>query len=377
MGRAGAGGGDSGGYSSGGHSNDRISGGHHVSSGGSGDSHRAGNYRTSSGYSDNDDLYDDSGFINWIFDKIFPSWIIVWIFDKIFPEKPSPSPPPGEFDFTMGSYRPSDEYLEKQKRKKRDETLQSLIIMLVTGLFALFCSIVFIGFIALVSGIGSGGSSVPKSSYNRERINTGVAFQNDCIVDEIGWFDNIPKVERRIRYFYKETGIQPYIVLHKYDSSLTTDAEKEAYAKKYYADNIKNEGTFLFMYFAEQDTDDDVGYMCYVNGKQVTSVMDSEAVEIFWAYVDNNWYSNMSTDDMFVTIFDKTADRIMTKTTTGADVGKKVVTLLILIVVFSGVLVVMRVRRKHEHERAEETERILNTPLRSSEDDLADKYLNK
>ena len=190
-------------------------------------------------------------------------------------------------------------------------------------------------------------------------------------MDEIGWFDNIPKVERRIRYFYKETGIQPYIVLHRYDSSLTTDTEKEAYAKKYYADNIKNEGTFLFMYFAEQDTDNDVGYMCYVNGKQVTSVMDSEAIDIFWAYVDNNWYSDMSTDNMFVTIFDKTADRIMTKTTTGADVGKKVVTLIIVIVAIGGVLVVMKVRRKHEHERAEETERILNTPLRSSEDDLA------
>lgn len=350
MGRAGAGGGDSDdySYSSGGHSSDRISGGHHVSSGGS--SHRAGSgssFRASLGYSDNDDLYD--------------SWFIDWITDKIFPDKPSPPPPPG-FVGGMGMlYRP-----QPPKRRRRSP----FSIFLYVLLFIILWSTV----LSLLTG---GNSPIPKSSYNREKVNTGVAFQNDCIIDEIGWFDNIPKVERRIRYFYKETGIQPYIVLHRYDSSLTTDAEKEAYAKKYYADNIKNEGTFLFMYFAEQDTDNDVGYMCYVNGKQVTSVMDSEAVEIFWAYVDNNWYSNMSTDDMFVTIFDKTADRIMTKTTTGADVGKKVVTLIIVIVAIGGVLVVMRVRRKHEHERAEETERILNTPLRSSEDDLADKYLNK
>lgn len=346
MGRAGAGGdSDDYSYSSGGHSSDRVSGGHHVSSGGS--SHRAGSdssFRASSGYSHSD------------FD-------IGYVLGRVLGRMASPPPPPpGHYMGGMGMPYPT-----RQPRVRRRSPFSIFLYVL---LFIILWSTV----LSLLTG---GNSSIPKSSYNREKINTGVAFQNDCIVDEIGWFDNIPKVERRIRYFYKETGIQPYIVLHRYDSSLTTEAEKEAYAKKYYSDNIKNEGTFLFMYFAEQDTDNDVGYMCYVNGKQVTSVMDSEAVEIFWAYVDNNWYSNMSTDDMFVTIFDKTADCIMTKTTTGADVGKKVVTLLIVVVVIGGVLVVMRVRRKHEHERAEETERILNTPLRSSEDDLADKYLNK
>lgn len=343
MGRAGAGG--SGGHSSGGHSSSRISGGHHVSSEGS--SHRAGSgssYRASSGYSHSD-------------------FNIGYDLGRVLGRMASPPPPPpGHYIGSMGMPYPT-----RQPRVRRRSPFSIFLYVL---LFIILWS-------TILSLLAGGNSSIPKSSYNREKINTGVAFQNDCIVDEIGWFDNIPKVERRIRYFYKETGVQPYIVLHRYDSSLTTDTEKEAYAKKYYADNIKNEGTFLFMYFAEQDTDNDVGYMCYVNGKQVTSVMDSEAVEIFWAYVDNNWYSNMSTDDMFVTIFDKTADRIMTKTTTGADVGKKVVTLLIVVVVIGGVLVVMRVRRKHEHERAEETERILNTPLRSSEDDLVDKYLNK
>lgn len=341
MGRAGAGGG-SGGHSSGGHSSGRVSGGHHVSSGGS--SHRAGSYGTSSGYSHSDFGigYDLGRFLGRM--------------------ASSPPPPPGHYMGDMGM-----PYQARQPRVRRRSPFSIFLYILLF--------LILLG--RVLSPVTGGNSSIPKSSYNREKVNTGVAFQNDCIVDEIGWFDNIPKTERRLQSFYKETGIQPYIVLHRYDSSLITDEEKETYAKKYYSDNIKNEGTFLFMYFAEQDTDNDVGYMCYVNGKQVTSVMDSEAVDIFWAYVDNNWYSNMSTDDMFVTIFDKTADRIMTKTTTGADVGKKVVTLLIVIVVIGGVLVVMRVQRKHEHERAEETERILNAPLRSSEDDLVDKYLNK
>ena len=170
--------------------------------------------------------------------------------------------------------------------------------------------------------------------------------------------------------------MQPYIVLNAYDSTLLTDTAKEEYAKKWYDEHIKNESTFLYMYFAEPDTDNDVGYMAYVNGKQVSSVMDSEAIEIFWAYVDKYWYSDMSTDDMFTTIFTKTADHIMTKSTTAADVGNNAVKVIGVIVVFAGIIVVMVIRRKHKAEEAKETEKILNTPLNgdSEADDLLKKY---
>ena len=170
--------------------------------------------------------------------------------------------------------------------------------------------------------------------------------------------------------------MQPYIVLNAYDSTLLTDTAKEEYAKKWYDEHIKNESTFLYMYFAEPDADNDVGYMAYVNGKQVSSVMDSEAIEIFWAYVDKYWYSDMSTDDMFTTIFTKTADRIMTKSTTVADIGNNAVKAIGVIVVFAGIIVVMVIRRKHKAEEAKETEKILNTPLNgdSEADDLLKKY---
>ena len=170
--------------------------------------------------------------------------------------------------------------------------------------------------------------------------------------------------------------MQPYIVLNAYDSTLLTDTAKEEYAKKWYDEHIKNESTFLYMYFAEPDTDNDVGYMAYVNGKQVSAVMDSEAIEIFWAYVDKYWYSDMSTDDMFTTIFTKTADRIMTKSTTAADVGNNAIKVIGVIIVFAGIIVVMVLRRKHKAEEAKETEKILNTPLNgdSEADDLLKKY---
>lgn len=326
MGRAGAGGGG-GGHSGGGHSSSRSSGGHHVSSGSSG--RRAGGGGSSySGRSS----YGGGGFYGGGFYPRPPRRSTVIVSHG------------GSFNAVI-----------------------SLIIFVVVLIAA------FGGF---PSSNSSSTKSVPKSTQNRERLESGVGYDNNCIVDNIGWFDNVTKTEKSIKKFYDKTGVQPYIVLNAYDSTLLTDTAKEEYAKKWYDEHIKNESTFLYMYFSEPDTDNDVGYMAYVNGKQVSSVMDSEAIEIFWAYVDKYWYSDMSTDDMFTTIFTKTADRIMTKSTTAADVGNNAVKVIGVIVVFAGIIVVMVVRRKHKAEEAKETEKILNTPLNgdSEADDLLKKY---
>lgn len=326
MGRAGAGGGG-GGHSGGGHSSSRSSGGHHVSSGSSG--RRAGGGGSSySGRSS----YGGGGFYGGGFYPRPPRRSTVIVSHG------------GSFNAVI-----------------------SLIIFVVVLIAA------FGGF---PSSNSSSTKSVPKSTQNRERLESGVGYDNNCIVDNIGWFDNVTKTEKSIKKFYDKTGVQPYIVLNAYDSTLLTDTAKEEYAKKWYDEHIKNESTFLYMYFAEPDTDNDVGYMAYVNGKQVSSVMDSEAIEIFWAYVDKYWYSDMSTDDMFTTIFTKTADRIMTKSTTAADVGNNAVKVIGVIVVFAGIIAVMVIRRKHKAEEAKETEKILNTPLNgdSEADDLLKKY---
>ena len=326
MGRAGAGGGG-GGHSGGGHSSSRSSGGHHVSSGSSG--RRAGGGGSS--YSSHSS-YGGGGFYGGGFYPRPPRRSSVIVSHG------------GNFNAVI-----------------------SLIIFVVVLIAA------FGGF---PSSNSSSTKSVPKSTQNRERLESGVGYDNNCIVDNIGWFDNVTKTEKSIKKFYDKTGVQPYIVLNAYDSTLLTDTAKEEYAKKWYDEHIKNESTFLYMYFAEPDTDNDVGYMAYINGKQVPSVMDSEAIEIFWAYVDKYWYSDMSTDDMFTTIFTKTADRIMTKSTTAADVGNNAIKVIGVIIVFAGIIVVMVLRRKHKAEEAKETEKILNTPLNgdSEADDLLKKY---
>lgn len=95
----------------------------------------------------------------------------------------------------------------------------------------------------------------------------------------------------------------------------------------------------MYVYFAEADTDSNAGHMVYVKGLQTSSVMDSEAVEIFWNYIDNYLSSSRSADDVFLTVFDKTANTIMNvsttcKDTTSEDETKAVVVLVVIVLFF-------------------------------------------
>lgn len=130
--------------------------------------------------------------------------------------------------------------------------------------------------------------TVPESTYNRTKLDSGLPYDSNCIDDQLGWFENRTSAAKRLKVFYDKTGIQPYILFAKYNPQLKTDDEKQAWAREWYDDHIDNEDTLLFVYFAEQDVDNDVGYMTLVNGKHVSSIMDAQATEIFWTYLDES-----------------------------------------------------------------------------------------
>ncbi len=195
--------------------------------------------------------------------------------------------------------------------------------------FVIIILVIFL-IVALISGIGRGtfgGSSSSNSSQSvvensvssntststtaREKVKTGVSFSSDCVKDELGWVNSVSSTGKSLKSFYNATGVQPYVYLKAYDPTLTSDSEKEEYAENWYDENIDNEGTFLYIYFAEENSDEDIGYMYCVDGYEITSVMDEEAIDIFWDYVNEYWYSDLSTDDMLTQIFDSTAEAIM------------------------------------------------------------------
>ena len=211
-------------------------------------------------------------------------------------------------------------------------------------------------------------TEVPASSYNREKLEN-TSWDGDCVIDEIGWISedgSISGLEHKLRDFYDETGVQPFVYLVGYRSDLVTDSDKERFASSFYENEIGNDYTFAFFYFCEYNPDD-VGYMYYEGGSRALGVMDPEAIDIFWAICDSEWYSDATTEDALANTFNRTASRIMTKTATGKDIGKIVLIIVLVIVVAAAIVFIMNRKRKLEKERSEETRKILETPL----DDLA------
>ena len=237
------------------------------------------------------------------------------------------------------------------------------------------CLIVFAVVIFSFFMIASDDSDVT-STINREKIENPIPYDNNCIKDEVGYVENTSKLSKNLKNFYNKTGIQPYIYLKSYDETLTSDSQKDNYAQNWYEQNIDNEDTFLFVYYEDQDPNE-IGYMAYVNGKQVTSVMDSEAVNIFWNYIDRYWTDDsLSTVEVFTKTFNSTANTIMEKSTTSNDIIKTICIIVGIIIVIGGIIYILRMKFKRDKEKAKETVEILKTPLDKS-DELRDKYLNE
>ena len=237
------------------------------------------------------------------------------------------------------------------------------------------CLIVFAVVIFSFFMIASDDSDVT-STINREKIENPIPYDNNCIKDELGYVENTSKLSKNLKNFYNKTGIQPYIYLKSYDEALTSDSQKDNYAQNWYEQNIDNEDTFLFVYYEDQDPNE-IGYMAYVNGKQVTSVMDGEAVNIFWNYIDRYWTDDsLSTVEVFTKTFNSTANTIMEKSTTSNDIIKIICIIVGIIIVIGGIIYILRMKFKRDKEKAKETVEILKTPLDKS-DELRDKYLNE
>lgn len=244
--------------------------------------------------------------------------------------------------------------------------------------FIIIFAVIAVGllFFYMMGSSNDSSGKVVQSTIERQKLTDIDAYDNDCIDDEVGWLDNKTRTAQELKYFYDMTGVQPYVVLHRYDPLLTEDVKKEQWAQRYYDENIGVENGFLYVYFEEADADK-IGYMAYVNGKQTSAVMDSQAVEIFWNYIDKHWQdANLSMDDVLIRTFNETADTIMKVSTTRNDLLKYLIIGLAAIIVLTILYKIIAAKFKREREKAQETIDILNTPLDRSPDE-ADELIGK
>ena len=212
---------------------------------------------------------------------------------------------------------------------------------------------------AAVSAADTGDDLIANGT-NRTPLKDQAAFESNCVTDQLHWVENVASTGESLKPFYSATGLQPYVYLKSYDATLSSNEQKERWAKDYYNSNIKKENGFLFVYFAERNQDVDVGYMCCVNGSAADAIMDSEATDIFMQYLKRYWYTDLSTDDVITKSFNNTAKSIMMPVSNlFGTVSIVIIVALLLLICFFAFKVIMASRetKKRQEIRAKKYSR--------------------
>lgn len=238
-----------------------------------------------------------------------------------------------------------------------------LIVAMLSGVFNCFGS----------TSSSSGGSITP-STVEREKLPAGAVTETGYYTDELGWIKNETKLLVGMKNFYQKTGVQPYLYITDAinGASSVTDAEAQAFLNEKY-DALFTDEAHLLLLFMENNN----GYhIWYLTGTQAKTVIDREAGDILMDYLDRYYYEDGYTDDeYFSRAFDDAADRIMSVTTSP---WIPVLIVLGVVVVLVLLFVWWKRAKAQKNKEAEDTERILKTPIETfgdkDADDRAKKY---
>ncbi len=238
--------------------------------------------------------------------------------------------------------------------------------------------ILAIVFIILFAALNSSSPDVAKSTIKREPLPEGSVNETEYYTDELDWIKSGTALQKGLRYFYDKTGVQPYVYITDTvnGSNYPTQEDLADFANGLY-DKLFTDEAHLLLVFFEYTPSDYMDY--YVPGTQAKGVIDQEAGDILLDYIDKNYYdSGLTEDELFSKSFSEAADRIM-EVTKSPWIGVLIVLGVIVVVVI--LFFWWKNVKKQKNLEAEQTEKILNTPLERFSDreaeDLKDKYDDK
>ena len=160
---------------------------------------------------------------------------------------------------------------------------------------------------------------INSSSIEREPIESGLVNQTPYYVDNLEWISDQTTAEDGLKYFYEKTNIQPVVYITDNidgDPNPSPD-EIDAFAEQIYDELFTDEAHLLLVHFENYD------YYQYefsyhtVYGSQAKVVMDTEAEDILFDYLDYYYLQDpdeISEEELFSGAFRDTADRIMSVT---------------------------------------------------------------
>jgi len=165
-----------------------------------------------------------------------------------------------------------------------------------------------------------------------------------------------------------------FVLVDVFDQNFTDDYPNDFYDSEVI--NLNSE------FIGKMDYIEDIDYMYGIVGSRGLTIMDQEAWDILYDYVENYWHSDLEEEDMFATAFTKAGERIMSDPNAATKMKTSVFKVLIIVV---AIIIIISILRKWQKDRAlqkqqedENLKEILNTPLEkfgSKEmEDLIDKY---
>ncbi|MBQ9720852.1 MAG: TPM domain-containing protein [Oscillospiraceae bacterium] len=193
-------------------------------------------------------------------------------------------------------YQQAKESYYKQRRSSGIGCITAIIILFV--IFAVFAF------------MGSTSSSIPKSTVSRTKLDAKYVTRTAFYEDSTGWITSSSKLEKGLKAFYQETGVQPYLYVTEDVNGDTnpSSSEMDAFCAQLYDKLFDDEGHILVVSY------DYIGYWYYV-GHSAETVFDSEAQEIFETYIDHYAddlvYDQIGLDEFYSSVFADTGNRIM------------------------------------------------------------------
>lgn len=160
---------------------------------------------------------------------------------------------------------------------------------------------------------------VNSSTIERKPIEKGLVNETDYYEDHLDWIKNPNELKKGLSYFYDKTNIQPFVyITDNIEGETNPDpAEIDAFANKLYDELFTDEAHLLLVHFENYDvyTYDYSDHTVY--GSQAKVLMDDEAEEILFDYLNYHYRrdpSTVSEEQVFSETFSDTADRMMTVT---------------------------------------------------------------
>ena len=260
------------------------------------------------------------------------------------------------------------------------QAITIIVIFVVISALAFACS----GFGYAIEP-SEGTEAIPPSTVQRTPLEYEETITSEFYHDSDGsWIGNDNQLFTGMDEFYEETGVAPYLYIlpnglfnkNDPDVEMNTILQEEAqynmsrtfpqeeltitssglpigdriseFSQKLYAILFEDGAHFLVVFCDDGNGGFDVGY--WVGGKSRT-IIDEEAIDIFSAYLNNNYLDySLTEEQIFSNTFVQTADRIMSIT------QSPTVPILIIIAVISGICVVIFVvvtiiRNKREKDK--------------------------